>query len=475
MKTVKVPLFSEIYRNIDDTVGNDVNWSLVNGYRDEKGGINSRPGSNLVDTFHSSGAAPVNGIYWWDKRGLMFVSAGDRLYSLSFNGASYSKVNLTTDVLQTTGITSFANDGTNLYAANGGRIVYTNGTSATTYIADTDAPTAVTCIGWLDGYLLALNKTDSTIYFSEVNDAATWSALDYFLAPGNPDDIIEFRIHNRDIYLFGTASIEIWENDGETPFSRAPGGFIQVGCIAAKSVVQTESALYWLDSNRRFSVFAGNQPQVISSPFDRELQTFANISGCVGVRLVINGADFIIWNFPSQDRSLVYNVNLQDWTEWGTWIPATNSYRRYFGQAAAFSPAFGKILGGAYDVPNVYEISPDYLTDNGTSIRLVRRSGHIDYGSSKFKRGEEFRMRVRRGDDDNSSTSPPEVTLRWRDNNRPTWSNDHVISLGAPGSSDMIYRALRTGMYRTRQYEISTADAARLVMADAEEDVELLR
>lgn len=473
MPTVSVPLFSEVYRNVDETTAKDTSWELINGYRNDLLAINSRPGLSIVGTFNPSKGLAITGTYWWDRSKLLVVTAGEKLSVLSFNGSNFTIVDLTSDALNQSGKTSFASDGTYIFAANGGRIVYTNGTASTAYIADADCPTTVTHIGWLDGYLLALS--DDVVYYSDVNDAFTWIATDFFTTPGNPDKAIAMAIWRREIYLFGTSSIEIWENDGETPFSRVPGGFISVGCIAPDSIVETESGLYWLDSNRRFSRFTSRVPEVISSAYDKEIQTFGDVSTCSGFRMLIEGSEFLVWSFPSANRTLVYNPRTQDWYEWGSWDSRTATYSRYLGSVGAICPAWGMVLVGEYSQPYLYVADPEQNTDNGNTIRVSRRSGHISYNTLRNKRSNELRFRLRRGDQGNSYTDPPSVMFRWRDDNRPTWSNEQQISLGAPGQSDIVYKTHRNGVFRTRQYELSFSADAKFILSEAEEDIDILR
>jgi len=73
------------------------------------------------------------------------------------------------------------------------------------------------------------------------------------------------------------------------------------------------------------------------------------------------------------------------------------------------------------------------------------------------------------------TVTDPKLMIRWRDNNRANWSNEHYISLGNIGETDLILRLKRLGVFRTRQFELVVTDVVAASFGDAEVDITVLR
>lgn len=475
METVKLPLGSPVYRNVVGEEVADLNSRIVSGYIDELQGIHRQPGLSQLADLNLGANSEIDGLYWWEQQGYALCVSSQNVYKLTYSSGTLTatQIGATNTQLQTDTRVSFASDGDNVYMANGGKIVHTDGSSLTT-MGDSDAPDEVTHIAWLDGYLIANHASENRFYWSDVNNETSWNALSFASAAGNADYITSIKVVNREIYLIGPQTVEIWQNDGRTPFSRIPGGFIQTGAIAPYSVVFNGRGLMWLDENRHFVEFDGRSSRRITSTYDREVQGFSSITDAIGDRVEIAGQPFIIFHFPGENKTLVYNVATEGWSEWGYYVGPGNSYSRWLGNNVIYAPAWGFHLVGDRSDSLLHRMSPDYYDDNGAEIRLYHLTGHVDHGTHRRKRSREVRVRIRRGSLDNSTTTDSYIMLRWRDDNQ-RWSNEHRISLGKIGESEIFRRIQTRGTYRTRQYELTCTDGVPVMYIDAEEDVDFLR
>lgn len=475
MQTVPLPIFNPVYRNVDETEVTDASYLLVDAYLDEAGGSTRRPGlSQLLD--HGLGVNnEIDGLFWWPQKTVAISACGGNLYKLEYDAGTgvLSDTALSGDTLGSDTRVIWAADDTRVYAANGANIVHaTTSSGSATTMADGDAPTSVTHIAWIDGYLLANNVDENKVYFSDVNNPLSWTAGDYFSAVGNSDFVTAIHVFNREIYVFGPNSIETWVNDGINPFSRVPGGFIETGVIAPYSIVNTENGLFWLNNNRRFVEFNGRTVKTISTAYDKEIQGYSNVSDCMGNRIEIAGKPFLVFHFPGEDKTLVYNYEAGDWAEWRYYVGPSQTYNRWLGNDHIFAPNWGLHLVGDRSDSLVHNFSPEFLDDNGAEIRSARRTGHISYGTSKTKRSDEIRFTVKRGTGDLTSRTP-QMTIRWRNDNGP-WGPEVFVDLGDIGEMGFIKRIQRTGMYRKRQYEFMCSDPAPFIFSDAEEDIVVL-
>ncbi|MCV5997943.1 hypothetical protein, partial [Enterococcus faecalis] len=70
-------------------------------------------------------------------------------------------------------------------------------------------------------------------------------------AEGQPDPLVAILSDHREIFLFGTETIEVWYNSGASdfPFERNQGAFIEKGCGARYSVAKQNNTVYFIGSD----------------------------------------------------------------------------------------------------------------------------------------------------------------------------------------------------------------------------------
>jgi hypothetical protein len=482
MPTVKVPLFSPVYRNVDKTELNDKSYELIDGYLDELGYNVRRPGLALALDLGYGTNFPIEGLFWWPQKSLALALCNNIVFKLTYPGSTLTAANITTNgpgsqatPTFTVGVDSNVSAPV-LYGlmAAGGAIIQSNGTGVVTSnfatLADADAPTVVTHVDFIDGYVLATTGK-GMFQYADVNAPTTWSALSYATAMRNPDILKALKVFNRQIFLIGQVSTEIWENDGVSPFAPTPGGFLEYGTLSPNSVVASSNGLYWLDHNRHFVVFRGGTIDKVPTPYHKEIDDFSDVTDCFGSKIDIRGRTFIMWQFPTEARTLVFNVTDNNWSEWSYWDSANNEYQHFLGKTYCYASEWGVHLMGSRVDSKIYTFSSDHLDDDGDEIRLKKVTGHIDYGTSARKRSNELRIKAKRGD--GLSGGSGTLMLRWNDDNKG-WSNEHELSLGSVGENETVIRFYPKGVYRTRQYEVTVTDAVNVIFGDAEEDLDIL-
>lgn len=474
-QTVKPPICKNVYRNIDEEELRDLSASIVDGYLDDAGYVHRRPG---LERFVDLGLPdrPLNGAYHWVHKNCVMLVCDGRVFKLQYTYGAAVITDLTGDLLLTNQPAHFDTDDNYCFICNGSKVVYTDGTAAAAYIADTDCPITAKGLAVVDGYLIVVDGTNK-FFWCEVNEPLNWSALNFASAAANADPIIAIAVKDREIHLIGSLTTEIWENDGTTPFSRVAGGVQEVGCIAPASVVRNENGVFWLSDKLFFVQATSQSTSAISTPYDKDLRDFSTVSDCIGHSFALNGQTFILWTFPSEGRTLLYSPapdGAEDqtprWYEWRHWNVESASYDRWLGNCHLWVPDWGLHLVGSRKNSFLYKLSSEFFTDDGDLIRLEHRSGHIDHGTLKQKRSRELRLRLKRGAE---SASNVRAVVRWKDDNRK-WSQPRLVSLGDQGDRQIVQRLSRLGMYRTRQYEISVTDPVPVVFGEPEEDIEVL-
>jgi hypothetical protein len=472
---VKIDLSKGVYRNADGEQVREFPLYRMDCFLDALGGTTGRPAFRVLSG--NAGGPQIKGIYTGAVSGNLYTYTQTALYKLTgLTSTSGGTASFLGTVGGSNARATFAEtaDG-KVFIAAGERIYYTDGTTFTA-MADADAPITVSHVSFLDGYILA---TDGTKYmkWADVTDPTNWTATSFASAEGSPDPINAHHVHNRLIYLFGPRSIEVWENDGSNPFSRVSGGYLQHGLGAVYSVIPTEDALYFLNHKRRLCKISGSQVEVISSPYDEEVRKLINVSDCLGSLIEVGGYTFLKFYYPQAQRSLVYCVTTDSWSEWGKWNDAGGNYLPLPIAGTFFDPVIGRTL--AYDNASPYLYYPDptvYSEGDGallnSRIRPQLKTQSLSHGFTATKRSNWMAFTAKSGAVDLSTA--PSVLVRWRNNDSGTWSNEKTLSLGAIGQGNPLKKIRRTGFYRFRQYEITFPDAAPSIQLEMEEDVDVL-
>ncbi len=474
MPTVPIPLFTRSYKNADESVLVDDAAIQYNGFIDQLQGLNIRAGEVLaVNT-----AKRNDGLFMWPDKNFI-ISVNERAVTLHtvLGDTLVTAFSVGSVTFTGSNIVSFCSDGTKVFMAGGGKINYVSVTGVVTELADADAPNNVTHVAFLDGYILAING-DGKFYWSNIPTNTDWSVLDFASAEANPDNTKSLHVVQRQIYILGTISTEIWENDGDTPFSRIPGGLIEVGCIAKYSPIKRGNSLMWLSHTRQFVEFTGTDVKFISGRYEKEIAQFAEVSDCIGGLIHKDGQDFCVFHFPTEQRTLVYNPDLEDWSEWGNWDSMGSTWLPYDFRSTAYDLNTGKTFVGKNLAACIACLNSDSRVDLTSStttrpFKFLRQTGHIDHGTMKKKRLETLTFKAKRGTGIASGT--PVLMLRYRNNGSNTWSNIREISLGNIGDAEHIIKLQRLGIYESRQYEISATDNVPIVLSNAEADITVLR
>ena len=454
------------YRNVEEAELDQIATLAQDAYVDEFGYTQKRPGlADFVDLGTNVG---IDGLYWWDTQQILLVVSAGRIWKIT--DATGTKTELTSDLLSSGTRVTFAANGTTMTMANGGRMVTTSKAGPTTYMADADAPTAVSHVGYLDGYTLALQANSQTFGWSDNLLPLLWNASSQAQAQGAPDNTVSLMVGWREILLIGNDTVEVWYDDGVAPFVRLNGGFVQWGCSAPYSVQQVNTNWMWLDQNRHFVKLDNRTPTIMSFPYNKQLQMFTSVNDAISDVMQIDGLPLYVISFPSARRTFVYNYMKDSWTDWGAWNTGTATYDRFKGQCYAFARPWNLHLVGDSGNGKLYKCSRAYYDDAGSPIRTVRRTGFVTHGITQNKFSKELQIRLKRGAG-TASVADPQMFVRWR-NDGGAWGNEHWVSLGQVGQHEYIARLHGLGKYRTRQWEFGHTDNSEFILMSAKELVE---
>jgi len=434
--------------------------------------------SGLASWYDLGTGAAVRGL-WLGGNALLYAVSGGHLYEITTVPAATDRG----AVGSGTKPVSMEDNGTELVIVDEvAGYVYDFSTTALTAVAG--IPTGGQ-LGSVDTYILATNPNDfegtgqrEAFYISGPGDALTWSALDYASAEGYPDKIVTLMIGDRETWLLGERTCEIWENTGGAfPFTRISGTFSEYGIVAPFSAAEGEDSILWLSRDRRGEGRVvrtnGYQPQIISTDeLNYQIATYlendGDISDAIAFTYQQRGHVFYVLTFPTASRTHVYDLTTGIWHERSSFVNGEDIRWR----ANCHAYFNGVHLVGGYDDGIIYQLDPSTYTDAGGALRRIRQTQVSNQNQLKIfmnRLGIRFRAGVGLVSGQGSN---PQVMLQWSDDGN-TWGNEVWRSIGAIGEYSWQTFWNRMGSFRNRWFRLMMTDPVPFDLVEAYADVDL--
>lgn len=318
----------------------------------------------------------------------------------------------------------------------------------------------------VDGFILTLDTTDSTLQSTTVNDGANWPATFVQQRTAAPDPWRAFRVLDRLIYLFGERTTDIYYNAAlpNFPFAQHTAGAFAWGIAAPDSVAIVAGRLVWLarsgDDFGAVVAARGTGAEEISTPDLRNVidgyRRTSRIDDAIGESISMLGHTFYVLTFPTADATWVYDVTSGTWTEWLTWIAAEGRYTAW--RAHWHVVAFGKHLIGDRLTGTIYVLDPTSNLDaTGTPYRRLRRPPGLF--------NEDVRLNIRRlrllvePGVSGAADAPAVVVLNYSKDGGKTWHQASTTpSVGAAGEYRQRPEWTRLGTARDWAFEVVCSD-----------------
>jgi hypothetical protein len=197
---------------------------------------------------------------------------------------------------------------------------YFNGTTFA-QITDVDYPKqTVRGITYLDGTYYVMTPTGA-IYGSDLNNGASWSALNVIQALSEPDGGVCLARQLNLLVAFGTYSTEFFYDAGNptgSPLGNYTSSFLEIGCAHANSVVTADNTLIFMAQGRQrgrsVQVLNGTVPTPISNPVIERLLNADPLYNVNSTYIKLNGHTFYILCLTNY--TLVYDFITQEWGFW---------------------------------------------------------------------------------------------------------------------------------------------------------------
>lgn len=350
-----------------------------------------------------------------------------------------------------------------------------------------DLVTAVTG-AYLDGTFYVQRPSGGTpdlgrqVNFSAVNDGTSWAGLDFFTKEAAADYLQAIFADREQLYLTGTASSEVWQNDATTGLpTRIPGAAAAEGNAARYAMISMGQHIYYLGGSPGGGAAAyrldGFTPTRISThAVEEQWNEFAsNIQGAVGWWYLEDGHYFWVICL-SNSHAWVYDATEKVWHERGAGnaddgVPYIPWFHTYIPEWTSGS-LLGLHIVGAYNSAKVYVMSSSFSDEDGGNVTRTRDLPYIYGGMGNRVYVGRFSLDMDTGEI--PSGPAPLIYLSWSDDNGQTVSTPEGVSFGTHGQYGLRVYWLAQGSAETSRIpRISYTGQLAITLIDAEAEIDI--
>ncbi len=452
---IDIPLNRKLFLNVDETVLTSTYAAMENSFVTESNGLSKFPGLKLFCDLGNSADIHLSRY----RNDLMACGEDGQVFRVN-TGAESTKIPGTP---VSGGLrTSFARTRDGLMMTAGAQIIKFDGTK--NGILSTDAPLS-SHVGFIDGYVLAVEKDSGRFQNSKLNDSGTWNPLDTFAVDASPDDINAMLITPfNEILLSGEESLEQYERyvGSTVPFFRRWA--LGDGISEPGTLCFADNAAWGLNTRREFVRLSGQTSQSVSDDIQKDIEdryALGNLNAfnkAWAAPCFIKGQKFIVFQSPEATNvygtkgfTRVFDIRRGQFFDIFGWdadsgVPALWPGRSIFS-------LWGKTFVGGQG--KIYELDSNTYRNDGQIQRAYCRSAHFD--SDSPTRIDGIRIVLKRGV--GTYETAPKIIFRSNPDNTG-WSLFQTRDLGTVGADTLSVEFGQQGTADTWQFEISMTDDA---------------
>jgi hypothetical protein len=321
-------------------------------------------------------------------------------------------------------------------------------------------------IAFIEGWLIFNEPSTRTFYTTGPTPYQLLFPGAFFsLKDSSTDNLVTLFEQDRELWLVGERTSEVWFNAGGTNFAfqRVPGVGPQIGCAAKNSITRCGAVLAWLGRNEQGQnvVVCTNQytwQRISTHAVEHAIASYPVVSDAIGYGYEDDGHLFYMLTFPTADVTWCFDFTAGQWHKRLSYDPVAGVYHRH--RSNCFMD-FGDVrIVGDYQNAVMYQMSRAYTSDAGNPLRALRRTPPTWQPTTRERLFfSQFQIEFTPGVGlQTGQGSNPQVMLRWSDDGGFTWSNEHWATIGKAGATRnrAIWRQL--GQSRNRVWELVITD-----------------
>tara|TARA_R110000851_G_scaffold332695_2_gene509549 strand:+ start:387 stop:1823 length:1437 start_codon:yes stop_codon:yes gene_type:complete len=318
----------------------------------------------------------------WEMQNIGYRVVETTLFEVSSSGAHVSRGTIPGDKRCT-----FADDGSNLIICCAGVVQqYTQSTNILITVTDVNI-VGSTAVDFLNNKFFYTNVNIAAgvdFVVSNVGDGTTASGLNAGKVEDDPGKLVRAYSFEDRMYMFTERTTPLYWNNGDVqpPLVPVEGRVIEkIGLDALHSVAHTDKYIYWLGDDKMVYRAISGQAQPISTiPIAHSMESYAVTSDAVGYTFSIEGQNFYVLSFPTENKTWCLNEALGP----DGWFNLSSDTNRGKYNATSHMFVYNKHLLSDETNGNLYALDINAYTNNTLTIQRVRTMASIHGGLVGF-------------------------------------------------------------------------------------------
>lgn len=360
-------------------------------------------------------------------------------------------------------------------------LAYTTGLTNLPYSSAGGALVTAKTGGYLDGSFYVQRPAGGSpdlgrqVNYSAVLDGTSWAGLDFITKEGASDYLQSILIDAEVLYLFGTETVEAWQNNPTTGRPvRIPGAMEKYGSISRWGPIAMNGKVYLVGGDAQGGPVAyrieSATPVRISTHAVEEQWNAAGLGvNCISYSYMEEGHIFWVINFGAQ--AWAWDETSKKWSKRMCW--SGSAFTPYLTYYHTYIPEWGSgkhITCGNLLNGNVYESSVNFYDDAGSDLGW-RVAIPYRYNGGNYIYFGLMVLEMETGTV--PSGAAPTITRDYSDNRGKTFIQPDTASAGVNGDSGLRVQWFPAGGSRGRVWRLAGAGQYKVALIDLECDEEL--
>jgi hypothetical protein len=307
-------------------------------------------------------------------------------------------------------------------------------------------------VTYQDGYFLFERKDTGQFFISELL-SADFDANDFASAEGQPDNLVAVLSDHREVFMFGTRTIEVWYNSGagDFPFERNQSAFVEKGCAAPYSIAKQNNTVYFIGSDLMVYSMSGYTPIRVSTNIVEKTLKNVDLADAFAYTYQEEGHLFYVLTIPANNITWSFDISTGAWH-----IMKSYNFGRHQADNSIF---FGlKTLVGDFQSGRIFVMSNQYYTDDNEPIvrefvlpTLNNGREFLSIGSLEIDMSTGVGLTSGQGSD-------PIMLMQFSKDGGKTYSNYKEARIGKIGNYTQRVKWNRLGIARQFIFKIKTSE-----------------
>ena len=297
-------------------------------------------------------------------------------------------------------------------------------------VTDEDYPNGNT-LDYADGYFV-ISGNDGRVWFSNLGEATAWDGTNFFTPSFKADKVKAVVAFKEEVYCFGDETIEIYINDGSTPFIRQSRTSIYYGLTARDSIATWQGGVFFLGKGStggsEVYMMANNYSlKPLSTPaISQMINKYTNEDAEGYVLSTKDGHTIYHLHLPALKTTLAYDLATGLWHERQSQRPypdVDGTYQQDMYRGRVHTSFKGMNLFGDWHSGKIFKEDLTVSTDDG-NIRVLERISPVFHKELKYISVYELELDV------NSTTTEDQVMImKWSINGGSTFEPEQFMIL----------------------------------------------